>query len=473
VKISTLQKDGLSGEYWIVFLSGLVWTAYVMVGSPGWEFTDELAHFYFSRDAWAQPTVILYFWGRPLQTLFFMPAALVDFQAARWFALGASGLTVVIASLWAKNLGLHRLSLVPLCLWFQPWFCSWAYTANTMTLFALLLVLGAYFISADRTSYAALLFGLLPLVRHEGLGLTLLLIAYLGYKRRYSAIVFAMTPLFIYNLAYYLWLGSVPYAAVFDYDAEDPFVSPLGGSAGLWLYYFPFIVREVGVPLLVAGLFSFIPIIRSGWHNSLPFIFFATYFAEHATIVRYGLFSGVRYYFYLVPLAPAFGIAAAIGFEAAFLKLKNLAARHLEKRLQYLPALTASIFAIIIVAAGLQAGPKPLNTEEIIVKNTAEWVEGHMQAGRPVYTTDIRVRHFLGESRPEMIPFLNYVSENWWQLDDLPKGAIFVWDQHHSDGWGYTLEKLMSATSGWRKLVEFGQEGEEFFTVIFENETVD
>ena len=474
VAVSISQGKSFSGAYRIVFIAGLTWTAYRMAGSPGWAFDDELAHFYVSRDAWAQPWLILDYWGRPFQTLFFMPAALFGFGTARWCALAASSLTVVIASLWAQKLGLRRLAFVPFCLWFQPWFSDFAYTANTMTPFALLLVLGAYWISIDRTRAAALAFGLLPLARHEGLGLTLLLLAYLIYKRRYSSVLVAIMPMCVYTTAYYLYAGSIPLGALIHYDVQDVFVAPLNPSVGLWLYYLPAVVRGAGVPLLACGALSLICIVRSPFQSGVPFVFYGAYLAVHVMIVRYGLFSGVRNDFYLVPLAPALGVAAALGFDTAFSALRHWVARHGKPRLRHLPAVAVGVGAIAVLGVAVQAALHPFITSEIRVKRTeeklakraAEWIKDHAGAGRPIYTTDVRIRYFLSETSPQKARSLIYVSGET-PLEELPNGAIFVWDRHYSEAWGYHLKNLMSDTSVWRKLMECGESGE-VYAIVFE-----
>jgi hypothetical protein len=139
-----------------------------------------------------------------------------------------------------------------------------------------------------------------------------------------------------------------------------------------------------------------------------------------------------------------------------------------------LPALAAGIGAIAVLGVALQTALHPIITAEIIAKRTeermgkrtADWIKDHAGAGHFIYTTDIRIRYFLSEAAPERARSLIYVSGEI-PLEDLPDGAMFVWDRRYSDAWGYTLKSLMSDTSGWRRLVEFGQGGE-FCTIIFE-----
>ena len=92
------------------------------------------------------------------------------------WALIISGVTVVFASLWARELGVKRVYLVPICLWFQPWFSQFAFTANTMVPFGLLLVMGIFYFLKGKFCTTGLIAGLLPLTRHEGVALTAILV---------------------------------------------------------------------------------------------------------------------------------------------------------------------------------------------------------------------------------------------------------------------------------------------------------
>lgn len=146
----------LSPLYWSVFVAGFVWVIFVAANSPDAIFQDEVAHILMSRDAWQHPELMLNIWGRPFNTIIYMLPSLGGLVAARWFSLIFSGISVILATKVAEKLNLKALWLIPLCLWFQPWFADLSYTANTMTPFSFLLILGIYLWVNDKATWASL-----------------------------------------------------------------------------------------------------------------------------------------------------------------------------------------------------------------------------------------------------------------------------------------------------------------------------
>ena len=90
-------------SYWAAFVGGLAWVSYLLAHSPGAPFDDEIAHIYLSLRAWDKPEKILNVWGRPFNTLIFMPPVLLGVEAARVWALIISSVTVLFTSLWAQT----------------------------------------------------------------------------------------------------------------------------------------------------------------------------------------------------------------------------------------------------------------------------------------------------------------------------------------------------------------------------------
>ena len=107
--------------YLAIFAVGFCWTLYIGLASAGVPVHDELAHYFISRDAWQQPELLLSMWGRPVRNIVYWLPAIGGLKAARVFSVILTGLTIGIATEIGRLIGVQRLYLIPLFIWFQPW----------------------------------------------------------------------------------------------------------------------------------------------------------------------------------------------------------------------------------------------------------------------------------------------------------------------------------------------------------------
>src|SRR6185437_277454 len=162
--------------YWVAFCAGLAWTVIMWTRAAPLAsvLDDEIGHFLIARDAWVHPQLILNAWGRVGTTLSFLLPAAAGLEVARGAALAMSAATVLIATKVAQLVGVRALALVPVFLWFQPWFHLYGNAVITEVPFSLALMAACWAALADRTAVASVLFGLLPLMRHEGIAVAAL-----------------------------------------------------------------------------------------------------------------------------------------------------------------------------------------------------------------------------------------------------------------------------------------------------------
>jgi hypothetical protein len=111
----------------ITFGLGALYMLYLLFSSTGTPLQDEIAHYIISRDAWHTPELILNTWGRTGHTLLYMVPAKIGLTAARLFSLVMAVCTAWYTLKMAQLMELKIYYLVPLFLFFQPWFADLSY----------------------------------------------------------------------------------------------------------------------------------------------------------------------------------------------------------------------------------------------------------------------------------------------------------------------------------------------------------
>ena len=291
--------------YVLTFGMGLIWTVGLWLRSPGVPVQDEIAHVLIARWAWRYPSLLLSVWGRPVNTLVYFVPALGWLPGARLCSIGLSCATVLLATAIASRLGLRRLFLLPLLLWFQPWFGDLSYTAITEVPFMLCLTLACWLALNERLGWAALCFGLLPLIRHEGVALTGLWCGYLVLRRAWRPLLVAFGPLLFYNGLFFALYRQWPFAIYLQ-----PRPTTLYGSGG-WLYFGAPLLDAVSLPVAGLALLGCIVLRR----RALVLLGYVVYVALQMIIYRFGLYASGGYALFLLPFAPGVAVAASIGLD--------------------------------------------------------------------------------------------------------------------------------------------------------------
>jgi hypothetical protein len=413
--------------------------------SPGVALDDEITHALISLNAWTYPEALLHAWGRVGNTLAYMLPALLDgFEGRRVGAVIMTVVSMLIAAAIARRLGVRPLWLTVMAGLFQPWMLQFGYQGLTQMPFMLALIAGVWFALTERRTAAAFCFGLLAVIRHEGVALTgvaaLFIIAEGAQRRRWRDLIVGLAllalPLSAYNLAYRAIIGVWPSGNLFNLIPTTEY-----GSGG-WLHFVPHLAAGVGLPVGALALLGLIPAARLPRRavliGFLPFVF---YFVLHTIIYRFGLYASGGYGVFLLPLAPAIAVLAGLGADWAARRLPPL----------ILPP-AGILIAGTIIGFGLVTAPLyPVEPLHDALRAAAQWVHEHHP---DVPHAAIAAAH---------IAFWRFYDPHFespwgdWHYDyaALPERAVLVWDPRYSAGRGADWSLVTDPASGWRRAAAF------------------
>ncbi|MDA8975925.1 hypothetical protein N9F44_02845, partial [Akkermansiaceae bacterium] len=206
------------------------------------------------------------------------------------------------------------------------------------TPFMIVWIAGMFFAMRKKLILAALCFGYLGLVRHEGLALTGLfglwvIFAEDGFARhltrgkwKEAASAFphavwigawTILPMVIMNIASGLTRGEWPVLMFFESKPTEMY-----GSGPLWLYC-QHLATGAGFPILILLLIGALKKWKTVSWDLLLYATYPAYFILHSVIYWKGLFASGGYYHFIMPMAPFIGLVALRGFNAIRPKLAN------------------------------------------------------------------------------------------------------------------------------------------------------
>ncbi|MFQ5584637.1 MAG: hypothetical protein ACE5GL_09405, partial [Calditrichia bacterium] len=306
---------------------------------------------------------------------------------------------------------------------------------------------------AGREKFAGFVIGLLPLVRHEGIALAGIWFVYMLYRKRWSEGILAFTPVLFYNLISILLLSAWPFEIYADYEPMRIY------GQGSWFHFFPRIAIKVGLPLSLLSLFALKPLWRLK-EKSYFMIGYAGYFLTHVIIYGFGLFASTGYSIYLLPLAPGFAIAAALGAEQVLDwlpgKLNRLAGAEIRK--QRLKIGLIGFYGFCVLFSGLLSRPYAIDRDGLVMKEVSEWIQSNGFSQHDIVATHVWFYYLFN---------LKWTPQRLWdhppRITDLAPGTLLVWDGKYSNHWGLRIEELSDPKNGWERLREFG----DGFAILF------
>ncbi len=480
------MTKSLGWGFWLTFIIGFAWSLYRTLSNQGWILDDELAHFLISKDVWTSPDQLWHTWSRPGRNLLQFIPAYFGLEAARLWTLTLSAVAVWLTGLEAKRLEMPALWILPLLIWFQWWFPELSYPVLTQGPFLLVWIAGVFFAVRDQHVRAAICWGYLGLIRHEGIALSALwglwvIFSEQGFARhliygrfRESAAAFpralvlgfwTILPMALMNLFTWLANGTIPFAMFFDSEPTDHY-----GSGPLWLYS-QHLMTGVGLPialLMLLGLFW------RGWKLRWDLVLYATYPAYlimHSIIFWKGLFASGGYYHFIMPMAPWAGLLALRG-------LNRLTDRFGQKPLYLILPLTvwgglAMLQQQFMVQdSHIKGLPEKKATIKPIcppmefgrfatgLKEASDWVRENV-TDQKWLTHHAAASYFLHDFQDgEKVDPWGGVQENgpdtWepYSPANLPPGTVLIWDTQYSvDFHGFTLEALEKAH--WHQAAQY------------------
>jgi hypothetical protein len=472
------QQSTANLKTWQILLAGLFtllglsFAGSLMHHSPGVSTDDEIGHLVVCLGAWEHPSLILNLWARALYTLLYMIPARLGWTAARMFSLILATGTVVMATGAARKMGLRYFWLVPLLLWFQPFFGNWGFTTITEIPFTALFVAAALFFAYRRYSAAAFCVGLLPLIRYEGAALVAGVVLLAALKRQWKPIGFAILPLLVQNGISLLALGHLPFD-MFLHPAEHwtngqtVQVGSVASRFGI-SYRFRMLPDIAGIPvtiLVVLGL----PHLLKRKDQLVVFGGYLLYFSIHVVITWLGLYGelggNARY---LLPIAPALAMIAAVGLDSTVQALAA-GAGDMGGR-SAMAAARVGVISLCVLAVGISGvrnmAPLKESAEQIAMRKAADWVRTQNYSDRQIVSTNVWFYYLL----PQAVT----TQKLWVQTLDpksLASGTIAVWDSQYSHSYGLPLSQLQDGS--WRRVYDFseplaGNPAEHFEVSVFE-----
>jgi hypothetical protein len=398
-------------------------------------FHDEIGHLLISRDGWSRPRLIFNTWGRTVHTILYMPVASFPVEVARvWSAL----MTVTAACLtWrvAVRAGIRTAGFVPLCFLLQTQTLDYGFLALTTTPLLLAGAMLLFLAQGGHWKSAALIAGLLPLMRHEAIALTGLFGLYLLWSRRWTPALLAAVPFVLNGALAFLLFGDKPWMEYFKTKTTDYW-----GSGGVWNFIQRF-AFAVGLPGILLSLFG----IAGTWRRpevAGAAILGGAYFSIHAILFKFGPYATAGYTYFLFPLAPLVALLAAEGLEFLVFHAP-------EKLRPWLPDNRRSRGAFTVIAALLlcvwttgyarQAQTFPIPPHEPALADAIDFIKtnGHQDA-------DIVTSHVLFFwNMPRPIP---HADDLLWinarPMESLQPGTLVIWEPYYSEIWRIKRSQL-------------------------------
>lgn len=153
----------------VATVSLAAWIVGAAARSRGYYWEDDYQHLLISRSVVADPRRLLDVWGRPAETLTYLPGALLGEGFVRATSLGLFAVTAVALWRTARNLGMTFPVAAAFFLLAQPLASQLGFSALPQTVFSAILAVALWLRSEHRDELAAIVASLLPLARLEGM----------------------------------------------------------------------------------------------------------------------------------------------------------------------------------------------------------------------------------------------------------------------------------------------------------------
>src|SRR4051812_7141422 len=205
-------------------------------------------------------------------------------------------------------------------MWFQPWFHFYANSVLTEVPFSLATAAACWAALSRRTALASLLFGVLPLIRHEGIAILGLWGLFLVVRGCWRPAILAAAPLLAYQAAFSLVFSKAPFSLYFRTTPNTAY-----GHGG-WFHYVLPLARSIGPPVALLAAVGLIAGRRNGrlLPLSAPYVLLVL---VETVIFRFGLFGSGGNADYLLPVATLASVAAAVGADRVVSAVRAVHAR--------------------------------------------------------------------------------------------------------------------------------------------------
>jgi hypothetical protein len=468
-----MRNDGLGKYFWLSFALAIAWSLYRLLTNQAWILDDEIAHFLISADVWNNPKELWHSWSRPGRNLLHFIPAHFGLTSARLWTLFLAGVAMWLTGREGKRLGLANLWVLPLLVGFQWWFPELSYPVLTQTPFMITWIAGVFFAMRKHLVPAAICFGYLGLVRHEGIALSGLFglwvifapggfarfLARGDWKKSLSAFPHAVwigawtiLPMVLINIATQLTRGEVPFLMFFESKPTEMY-----GSGPLWLYC-QHLATGAGFPIVILFLIGAFRKWGSVKWDLLLYATYPAYFALQSIIYWKGLFASGGYYHFIMPMAPFVGLVALRGFNLVKPKLPTWGVALVVGAVVYTGLLMPQQ-QFIVGDTHIAGMPHEGKSLKIIappmtqsrygqgLKDAAAWTKENIPADQPW------ISHHTALTYWNHGKIIGQKLGAWDNLTpkNLPSGTLLIWDAQYStqESFGFTLEALEA--NGWQE----------------------
>jgi len=426
--------------FWGLNACGVAWTLFVLFRSPGLGH-DPVGHMLVAQAAWNHPELLLDWWGRVGNTLIYFLPSLGGMGTSRAWSIVLAIATALLTADVARRCGVCRIWLIPLLLWFQPWYAPLSMEATTQVPFGLLLIGGVALWLRERAFAAALAIGSLALVRHEGIALAGLWSGYMILKRQWVSSVAVFLPVGLYNIACYLVWGGFSFVGYLRPNPHD-----LYGRGSLF-YFVPRVLKWAGIPVVLLSVVALKTLIERREKTAF-LVGYAAYFAVHSVLFWRGAYATGGYVSFLEPMAPGFAIAAAIGVEVLLVWFKAWSGN--EPRRVRAGVIAVGLGIVALLGSNVVVRFQPVEVQEVAMREAADWLRNRgVDKSRILYSHVVFALFYPVPVTP---------SERWDSQRDLAAaapGTFVVWDSNFAGLWGLDHAVLNDPMGEWELLQTF------------------
>ncbi len=425
-----LKKIGL-GDVFLV-ISTFIFTYFAVVSTGVMGGGDSYAHFLISKYSWQHPHLFFDHWGKPVFTLLSSPFSQWGMKGMLLF----NGICGFSSALIVRQL-LLEFQLPTLssgALLFTPFFAANHVSGLTEPLFTLLLTLSVWLFVTKRWMWMALILGLLPFVRTEGILFVFIFLVLFSYKRQWKNSLVLLLPSGLLST-----VGAVFHQGdVFWLLTKMPYSAESFYQAGSWFHFIRNSDIIFGIPLLIfgcVGLFLWWRYSKPNLETLLVFVGFpVVYFGFHTVLFANGWGASAGLKRVMIVLTPTLAIFSAFVFGLVQ-KVNTNGAKILQ-----------ILFVLAVLGQFLSSSRMPVKAtqlQEFIAKAKAEisleTAKQKVFYFHPMVPVELEINPFNENQSQERISVPT----------ELKKGDWVIWDQHFG---GFEAGIKFEELKGWKAL---------------------
>ncbi len=262
----------------------------------------------------------------------------------------------------------------------------------TEPIFALFLTAGIYFVLKKKLSLGSLAYGLLPLIRIEGLFFIVIMTIHLIRTKKYAKILYLITPTIIWNFLGFLMTGRFFYIFNNGYPIE-----PGKYGHGGYPYYFEGFMKIdpiIFILFAISAVYIFKYFKAKEWLKFRIIFAFLLFLFLQVILWKFGLFATAGLMRYFVTVLPLAILSIAIFLEHIFKTSKD----RLENYLIIFVICGVQIFftVLLFMRGGLVFNQQVRSSIEPGIIEAGEWVNKYVEYSTKIYSDVPEVIYFAG-----------------------------------------------------------------------------